>query len=240
MIKLNIINHLANRFHKNKVLRFFFLGIYRKYKTRVSFYKQKAFHKNGRTVLARFCKALDEMSCKHWLEFGSLIGAVREHDFIAHDYDIDLGMFLKDRPQNLEKEMKKYGFTRSRYIKVDDGSEAFEETYVSQGVSIDVFYFHLSEAGDTMYCYEFLTDPEMPSREFMDKVGGFWTMRDTFPYQGFTDYNFLDIPVRIPLNYDEHLKVYYGNYMQSDPEWNVQKAHSTVLMKDTIGRIFEK
>ena len=238
MIEFSFIYRLADKFHNNKVLRYLFLDTYRKYKSRVSQYKKKSFHKNGRDVLARFCTALDKTRCMYWLEFGTLIGAIREKGFIAHDDDIDVGMFLKNRPDQLEKILKKHGFKRTRYIMVDDGKEAFEETYVSQGISIDIFYFHIAEDKNTMYCYEFITDPERMSREFIDEIGGYWTMQDIFPYKGFCDYDFLDIRVKIPSNYDEHLRSFYGNYIQPDPNWNIYKAQGSKVLKDKIGKVF--
>ena len=78
MIEFSFIYRLADKFHNNKVLRYLFLDTYRKYKSRVSQYKKKSFHKNGRDVLARFCTALDKTRCMYWLEFGTLIGAIRE------------------------------------------------------------------------------------------------------------------------------------------------------------------
>lgn len=241
MKDFSFIYRLADRFHSNRVLRFLFLKPYRKYKYHVSLYKKKAFHDCAHTVLTLFYEALKEIDCLCWLEFGTLIGAVRENGFIAHDDDIDVGMFLKDRPKNLEKHLAKYGFKRSRHIMVDDGQEAFEETYTLQGISIDIFYFHLSEYANKMHCYEFVTDPDRLPREFMDEVGGFWTMKDTFPYQGFSNHSFLGLTVKIPSNYDEHLKAHYGNYMEPDSDWDsFFKAQNTALMKDKIGTLIWK
>lgn len=230
------IYRIADKFHNNQLLRFFFLKIYRRYKRRVARYKKRAFNKNGIIVLANFNKALNEAGCEYWLEFGTLIGAIRENGFIQHDDDIDVGMFLKDRPFKLEEHMAKYGFKRSRHIIVDDGQDGFEETYEMKGVSIDIFYFH--QTGNEIYCYDFLTDPDTSPREFMDKVGGFWARKVIFPFTGLTNHNFLGIQLKIPTNYDEHLKAHYGNYMQPDPNWGVKKANGTILMKDKIGKQF--
>lgn len=44
---------------------------------------------------------LDKHNLKFLLSFGTLLGAVREHDFISHDEDIDLIMFKRDLPSFL-------------------------------------------------------------------------------------------------------------------------------------------
>jgi hypothetical protein len=43
------------------------------------------------------CKeCCDEAGLKFWLSFGTLLGAVREENFIAHDHDTDVGIFKED------------------------------------------------------------------------------------------------------------------------------------------------
>lgn len=46
--------------------------------------------------LAQFAKRCEEMSLSYWLDFGSLLGAVRHRGFIPWDDDIDLGMTRED------------------------------------------------------------------------------------------------------------------------------------------------
>ena len=51
-------------------------------------------------IAAEFLSILKEVFDKHSIMFflncGTLLGAYREHDFIAHDFDMDLGIFEKD------------------------------------------------------------------------------------------------------------------------------------------------
>lgn len=238
MKESNFIIRMADKFHKNQLLRFFFLKPYRYYKRKVSKSQKEDFHKYSLKVLTHFNYALNQIGCDYWLEFGTLIGAIRENGFIKHDDDIDVGMFLKDRPADFKEQMKKYGFKRHRYIQIDNGEDGFEETYAYQGIHIDIFYFNQSEKANEIYCYDFVKDPSRPSREFMDEVGGFWSRKITLPFTGLTDRDFLGIKVKVPTNYDEHLKANYGNYMEPDPTWNTSKSRATKLMKDKIGKVF--
>ena len=47
-------------------------------------------------LLQRFTEALNAEGIDYWLEFGTLLGYYREHDFIAHDDDLDFGAYLTD------------------------------------------------------------------------------------------------------------------------------------------------
>src|SRR5690554_4224647 len=53
-------------------------------------------HKNGKRVLIEFDKACEKAGVTYWLEFGTLLGAVRDKNFISHDLDIDTGMYLDE------------------------------------------------------------------------------------------------------------------------------------------------
>ena len=60
---------------------------------------------------------LDNNNVLFLLSFGTLLGAVREHDFISHDEDIDLILFKKDLPKFLSLlfVLRENGFEIVRY-----------------------------------------------------------------------------------------------------------------------------
>lgn len=64
---------------------------------------------------------LDRRGVRFQLAFGTLLGAVREHDFISHDEDIDLAMLDEDRDSLLEAlgELYEAGFRVCRFDRRD-------------------------------------------------------------------------------------------------------------------------
>ncbi len=234
------MNRLADRFHKNKVLRFLFLGLYRNYKGRVARHKMCVLKANARNVFGFFDRALKDIGCDYWLTFGTLLGAVREKGIIQHDLDMDVAMFLKDRPDDLPQQMEKHGFKRSRYIMVDDGGDGFEETYTYYEISIDIFYFHESEKQGEVYCYDFVTDPSKPDRKFMEEYGGYLARRLYLPFTGLRDFEFLGVEVRIPRNYEEYLSAHYGeDYMIPNPNWSTLTSPIARIMKGKVGKLVQ-
>lgn len=71
------------------------------------------------------------------LFFGTLLGAVREKDFIAHDEDIDLALLKEDLPRFLELlfELRRYGFEVVRY------EERGFLSVIRKGEYIDLYFF---------------------------------------------------------------------------------------------------
>ena len=68
------------------------------------------------------------------LSYGTLLGAVREHDFIPHDYDMDAMIWEKDKDKalGLSSELEKYGIILSCYVL------PWVFTYEYKGVTCDI------------------------------------------------------------------------------------------------------
>ena len=58
--------------------------------------RKRCFLSCGNEVLQKAKNALDSENVLFWLDYGTLLGAYREHDFIKHDFDLDIGLWLKD------------------------------------------------------------------------------------------------------------------------------------------------
>jgi len=97
-------------------------------------------------LLKRIC---ERNQLQFILMFGTLLGAVREHDFIDHDEDIDLVMDKKDLPAFLDMlfELRENGFEMARYERRGFLS------IIRKGEYIDIYFFQpYPEDSELRYC----------------------------------------------------------------------------------------
>ncbi len=94
-------------------------------------------------------QVLDNLGVSFWLSHGTLLGAIRDHDFIAHDSDIDLGIWDSETDHNIiYLAFIAYGFKEANKF----GSEGYGHQYAfwsPQGVYIDLFFYQ--QFGNSSY-----------------------------------------------------------------------------------------
>ena len=57
--------------------------------------QRKKFNKGCKELLFKVDDILKENGIPYWLTYGTLLGAYREHNFIAHDYDLDVALDIR-------------------------------------------------------------------------------------------------------------------------------------------------
>jgi len=79
-----------------------------------------------------------------WLQYGTLLGAIRSNSFIEHDQDTDFGVYVKDREVVFElfKSAIADGFNFFRSTATDS-----LVTLERKGESIDFYHFHKMRNG---------------------------------------------------------------------------------------------
>jgi len=92
-------------------------------------------------LLRQIKEVLDEQSVEFWLECGTLLGAVREKEFISWENDIDLGTWNKNVSENLKEDIACE--LRNRTMKV----HIFENYMnIRKGKAhVDIKFYRLSE-----------------------------------------------------------------------------------------------
>ncbi len=231
-------------FDENLFLKKIVLFFYEPTVVRYLAYKRnKEFLKNAEKVLATIDSVLTDMGLEYWLEFGTLLGAVREKDFIAHDLDLDIAMWLKDKSIELEKKLTGVGFKKTRDFKVDGGKYALEETYQLLGVDIDIFYYTRISATEGV-CHAFYPLKEVSAYKTIEIRGGLVPEENTLPIEGVEMISFKGKKYPAPYPIDKHLIARYGkNYMIKNKKWtpDENKTKSIKNLYDKVGiRTFYK
>lgn len=217
-------------------------SVYRHTVVRYRNYKRnKLFHRYGNEALIELDQAFQEMNIAYWLDFGTLLGAVRDHGFIEHDLDIDIGLFLDDRTEKIYEVLKKHGFVLKHRISIDEGRYGLEETYEYRGVSIDLYYY--KKENGMIVTHGFTKKDGMSWEKTMVEYGGYLVREIYLPYSGLSKVNFLGAEYPIPNDPHQYLKSFYGeNYMIKNSNWDYRNAEPVKLLDDKIGivTLFDK
>lgn len=232
---------LSVKLSKIKWLKFILVKPWRKYKAYCALKQVRQFHKYGLETLEVFNKCMVDNGYKYSLAFGTLLGAVREHDFIPHDNDIDLAMWINDYTPKLIDDLKKYGIKHKYAYTIEDGKIGKEDTFEYKGVQLDIFYFYKDDQGQ-VYCNDFITHPDSTCRkDAIRKHGGLLPRKLYLPLdEKLETIDFKGLKLSIPSNYHELLSFRYGeNYMTPLPGWRPQTKY-IIEMNEYVGKIEEK
>jgi len=216
---------------KNQFLKSFFQPMYRLAMKPGVLKQNYLFKRYGLEAIQKLNNVFEKENIEYWLEFGTLLGAVREKNFIEHDLDIDIGLFIDNDSDKIEQLLTMAGFKKIQQIEVDNGSFALEQTYQYRGVTVDLFYF--TKIDNMMYCHVFTGEYGKSWESTIEDNGGLVVYQHAFPYKGLKKIKFLKMNFTIPSNEIEHLTAQYGNdFMVKDKNWNpyVMAPNKTILI----------
>lgn len=165
--------------------------------------------------------SLEKEKILFWLDFGTLLGAIREKNFIAHDFDIDLGIrWNPSEIERIEEIFKKENIVKCKEFLL--GEKVVEQTYKYKGVYFDIFYYFEDE--ENMWCYTFFSkdyNEEIFENNKVITVNGMEGFKCISPKRGLETIKFKGKNYWAPENPHEYLKINYGeNYMTPIQEWN--------------------
>ncbi|MCA1031417.1 LicD family protein [Bacillus timonensis] len=191
---------------------------------------QASVHINGLEMLEKVKEGFAEIGEDFWLDYGTLLGAVREKDFIGHDKDIDIGAFDFDdaKKKQLEKALVRKGIQKYKQYEMD--GKIIEEAYHYKGVHFDIFYYQKGE-GNQIWCYFCEIGPKMSFENFPEYqlAKGYLTHKVTSRFEGLMPYEFKGKTFKIPTNYHEYLIDNYGEtYMKPIKNWSSGNSSSNI------------
>ncbi len=209
---------LINFLKSNEIIRWFFHPYIIYKRNKLNRQISNRFLKNADRALMKFFEVTENLKLNCWLSFGTLLGAVRENDFLKHDSDIDLGMFFKDYSVEFENALINAGFKKIKQFEVANKLSGFEQSWLYETTKIDIF-FHFTD-NEKMKCHTFYTIDNKTN-----------ILEVTFTNTGFKSTKFKNVIVNVPNNTDLYLKENYGeSYMIPNKKWNYIKDPKNIKL----------
>jgi len=162
-------------------------------------------------------KILDENDIKFWIDAGTLLGAIRDNDFIEWDKDIDISTMEKNKNKiaDLKNEFNKIG-KFGAHIREND---YLASHYILKGdFKIDIYYW--KDIGNEYICYA--------NREFISVISPEY-------FKKLKKIRFKDIEIPVPDNTIEYLKEHYGeSWIIPDKNWQENRKRFFKPLKDYV------
>lgn len=167
----------------------------------------------GKEVLEILNKTSQKTGVKYWLEFGTLLGKIRENNFIGHDINFDIGIMKEELSPKFIIDIENKGFKRISSLSLkNEGLKNIKYEY--KGIEIEVFLFDRED--NKVVCY------------LEDKNGVISVYK--LSNSTLKEIKFMGIDTYIPRNSLKRLLEIYGkNFNISDPDWKEEMSPSRYI-----------
>lgn len=186
--------------------------------------------KNGEKILSKIDDIFKEAKIDYWLDYGTLLGCIRDKNFIEYDDDIDLGVIYpieEKKYENMVRLFIKKGFIRKRIVLINDRLAI--EKFQFEKVTVDIFYYTLSN-----FTKEIETFTGIEKDDGKTEI---WSCKNI--YSGIMRQKFKNIEVNVMKDSDLYLKNYYGiNYQEKIKNFDWTKLENYRLTNYKYERIF--
>ncbi len=188
----------------------------------------EVFHRQIHQVFPDIVNKFDSLGIDWFICFGTLLGAIREKDFIKHDDDLELGVFSDQYYSQLAWKFDEIGFKKQyRYYMADSPikNEGFVEKYSNGNIHFDLFVF--SRNNSNIWCWSYLKD----EANVLNAIKLQW------PNAGFERISFQGQDVPAPKNPEAFLEALYGKgWNKSCVYWDDTLAGNIAEIDKTRGR----
>jgi len=198
---------------------------------------------NALIMLKDTIDVLDELNIKYYLDFGTLLGAVRDKGFIPWDDDIDISLVDKKDYNKLPFVLKKIQ-NKNRYRTYLFN---YETSLLNRKKRNEIIYntnifftnptnYHIAKIRTNKFLIFGRGNTQMDifcKYEYDNKLywmadGIFNQIDNKILKEGFKKILFYNIECFIPINYDEYLSSIYGKWQKKDKKWTESQSCSLV------------
>lgn len=161
----------------------------------------------GKQLLKDVKDILDKAGIMFWIDCGTLLGAIRDNDFIEWDNDIDISIMAKDRSQIELIEGQFLAKGQYGRWERDVGHKYIASQYlIRDDLKVDIYA--------NWKVGKYLIKP----------VGDDNLRKIPIEYcEPFKEIDFCGMKVKVPNNPEKYLETLYGNWKKPDKEWTTNK-----------------
>lgn len=194
---------------KNKLKKYKLFRFISKYKSRVRVVKSKLMiFLFGKIRINEVTRIMQKNGYNVFVDFGTLLGIIRDGRLIKDDLDLDFSFVLNDinSYKKIEKIFKDNGYyLRSNYIL---NGLVYSQQYFKSGIKFDIKYYLIEN--NVTFCLLF--------HKCSNQI---CITKHTHDYKiGLTQYKWKKIMITIPVNPNRILKDKYGS------DWRIRKKKS--------------
>lgn len=188
---------------------------------------QRKIKRQGTKTLRLIHTALTSAGVRYFADFGTLLGIVREGNFINHDLDIDIGVVV-DTPktkQLVQDALIGAGCRLKKEFSLN--GVIVEQSFLYKSLKFDIGFYENSDTSSS--CYLFYKNPNVLLEEGQVHVVKMTYHRiDSFEMR-----KFLGIEIIVPSNPERLLEEKYGDdWRIPNKDWIYWQAPSAQRLKD--------
>lgn len=204
--------------------------------------QSRSFNKGNKELLIKTNEILTKNGLQYWLNYGTLLGAYRDHDFIKHDYDLDIGMWWEDY-ECVKDLFLKNGFRLVVEYRIGswETPENVEYRFEYAGAFIDVDFYKINA---DMMAYTFNPD-FIEGYDYSHKGVRHPIIVEEInnPIRGLKQIDFIDNKFWAPANTEEYLIYNYGEGWSTplsvSQGFNYHDVATNISIKETKGWMYD-
>ena len=193
-------------------------------------HKQRLLRRYGYEALGKIHEAFSNADISYFVDYGTLLGLVRDQALIPHDSDMDIALCPNPiRLHEVYSTLQQYGFVFNRAFEYDGKIVCLNMLY--EGLPIDFFKYYASTSPGTMFCYSLYWNEKKAYQSVTENSARY---ANNPLVTGCVTQRIHGVDVRLPNNTEAILTAEYGrNWRIPDTKWQEEDAPNLIECSKT-------
>jgi phosphorylcholine metabolism protein LicD len=195
-------------------------------------YKRYLLKKEAANILEKLYNIFSKNCTDFWLDYGTLLGYVREKALIKNDIDLDFGVVTEKKLATI---LQQNGFRLTQQTLVEN--KIAMEQYSYKGIGFDIFYYTKKDNNICTYIW-LPTNYNQPQKQsYQQQNGNLYKI--IFAAFATTNIEFLGKKFKIPQNFNSYLAQHYGkDFLTPNPNFTHKDEKNKTISNKPFKVIF--